>query len=290
MSVHRQRRAFTQIRIQPSEEDKPVMSAETDQRCRTFEQNRDRSRRRTRRTVHAAGFAAVLAAVFASASPASADIAVSHSAKGGELRGGRLILRGVSGRVSWWDVSDANSSGTASVRRMHRRLFRPGAPVTGVLHIAGARDSDEPSFRLSKPRYSAPRRTVSYNAEPLHTQPQSSAVAHAATPRRFGAASLSIVSSVASGGRGGNDCEMAFTNLTSAPYVQGNPIKLVSAEKWDTDEWSPAPPTSLITFHHGANFRSEGGLWRGCSQSTVWRFFPMCIVGSGCGPEGTFTF
>ncbi|HKR97996.1 MAG TPA: hypothetical protein VJU79_00650 [Candidatus Dormibacteraeota bacterium] len=242
--------------------------------------------------MRAAGFAAVLAAMLASASPASADIAVSQTAQGGELRGGRLILRGVSGRVSWWHVSDANSSGTESVRRMHRRLFRPGAPVTGVLHIAGSRDSDEPTFRLSKPRYSARRRTVSYQAKPQHSQPRSSAVAHAAAPLRFGAASLSIVpdSSLASGDRGGNICEMSFANFTNEPYVQGNPIQLVSAQKFDTDEWNPAPPTSIIGLSQGAYFRSEGGLWRGCSQSTVWHFIPLCRVDRGCGPDGTFTF
>jgi hypothetical protein len=251
------------------------MFAETEQRSRTFEQKGDRSRPRVGRAVSAACLAAVLAAgMLASASPASADIAVSHSAKGGELRGGRLILRGVSGRVSWWHVTDANTSGTESVRRMHRRLFLPGTPPTGRLHIAGSRDGDEPTFRLSKPRYNASRRTVSYKAKPLRSKPLSRAAAHAAAlraPRRFGAASLSIVPhpTVASGDNGGNDCQVEVDNpLGGGGYGD---LDLQSSSKWDTDDWDPTQtPPAVIQSGSDEHYESMGGLWRGCHNETVW--------------------
>ena len=92
--------------------------------------------------------AGLLAAALASASPASASIAVSHHAKGGELRDGRLILRGVSRKMSY--STDAGQSGTESVTRVHRRLFLPGAPATRTLHITGAH-GDQPTFKLAEP-------------------------------------------------------------------------------------------------------------------------------------------
>jgi hypothetical protein len=106
--------------------------------------------------------AGLCALVPATASAASATL-ITHSAKSGELQGGRLTLRGVSGRVTY--VLNSGRRGTLSVRRLHRRLFLPGLPATGTLHVAGYRGGDEPSFRLSKPRRNAARHTVSYRAK-----------------------------------------------------------------------------------------------------------------------------
>jgi hypothetical protein len=71
---------------------------------------------------------------------------------------------------------------------------------------------------------------------------------------------------------------------------QGNPIQLVSADQWDTDDWYEPPRTDLIDFNDSSDFVSEGGWLRGCEMTTVWHFYPRCFVGSGCGPSGTFTF
>jgi hypothetical protein len=259
-----------------------------------------RSERSSRRLwgagLAAAVAAGLLAAGLAGASDVSAATVVTHSAKSGEFKGGRLILRGVSGRVSY--VISGGRSGTVSVRRLHRRLFLPGAPATATLHVAGMRGGDERTFRLTKPRYSAARRTVSYRAKPLDNKPLPSRAARASgfeVPRRFGAASLSILGHprLTGGDNGGNDCEMNVANLTDGfptRSTRGNPIQLVSSQQWDTDDWAPPPSTSIIFYDGGSDFVSEGGLWRGCAQSTVWHFVPACIVGEGCGPSGTFTF
>ena len=107
--------------------------------------------------------AAVLSALAPSSSAAAGAAMVVHSAKSGELKAGRLILGGVRGRVTW--TGNDGRSGVVSVERVHRRLFVPGIPyATGLLHVAGHRGGDEPVFRLSRPRYSAARRTVSYRA------------------------------------------------------------------------------------------------------------------------------
>jgi hypothetical protein len=150
--------------------------------------------------VAAVGLVAVLAGWLAAA-PASAQgppgvgTVFVHSAKSGELDGGRLTLQGVGRRVTWAHHSDR--SGVIAVRRLHRMLFSPkAAAATGTLHVAGHRGGDELTFKLSNPRYNRARRTVSYRAKPLNNKPLPSRAAAqaAAAARRFGAASLSIVS------------------------------------------------------------------------------------------------
>ena len=109
---------------------------------------------------------ALLAAWLIAATPASAQTPPAgamfvHSAKSGELGGGRLMLHGVSGRVTW--AHHSGRSGVVALTRMHRQLFSARTPAaTGTLHVAGNRGGDELTFRLSKPRYNASRRTVSY--------------------------------------------------------------------------------------------------------------------------------
>jgi hypothetical protein len=84
-------------------------------------------RRRARLvTVVAAGlFAAWLAGA-----PGAPALTFVHSAKSGELRGGRLILRGVSGRVTYFTSSGRTA--TATLKRVHKGVFLPGRPATGV--------------------------------------------------------------------------------------------------------------------------------------------------------------
>ena len=139
------------------------------------------------RSLRVAGLAIVVAGLVAAPAQAGTGYATTftHSAKSGELKGGRLMLRGVGGRVTY--VTNAGRSGRLSVRRLHRRVIVRGRPATGTLHVAGLRGGDEPVFRLSRPRYNAARRTVSYRAKSLSKRRLPGRGV------RFGAASLSIV-------------------------------------------------------------------------------------------------
>jgi hypothetical protein len=261
------------------------MFADTEQRSRTFEQRGDRLRWRAGGALSAAGLAAVVAAglvaaLLASASAASAATLVSHSAKSGELSGGRLVLRGVSGRATY--VTGTGRAGTVPVRRLHRRLFQPGKPATGALNPAGYRGGEAPTFRLSQPRYNASRRTVSYGAKPLGREPLPRRAARA--PRRFGAASLSIVPhpTLATGGSGGNDCQ-AMIEFPGIWHSETS-LSLQSSSNWDTDTWIESPPQYLEQGDE-AEVSSEGGLGRGCHFETVW-----VTQGQGVdGPYSTFT-
>ncbi|HEY1274954.1 MAG TPA: hypothetical protein VGF25_08585, partial [Thermoleophilaceae bacterium] len=190
---------------------------------------------RGRRTALAAAGAAVVA--LAVALPAAATTTVTHSAASGELAGGRLVLHGVHGKVTW--ARDSGDVGRISVRRLHRRAFAPGHPsAVGVLHVAGYRGGDEPAFRLSKPRYNSARRTVSYRAKPLDNKPvRGRAVRAAGTrPTRFGAASLSIVPAPEIDGQ---HCHGKFGNGTTFPLF-------AQSSSWDTDSWDSDPNNDLL--------------------------------------------
>lgn len=79
----------------------------------------------------------VVPPAIAAADPGGATMFV-HTANGGELGGGRIILRGVGRQVAW--VTSGGRSGVVSVGRLHRRLFPRRTPAaTGLLHIAGQR-------------------------------------------------------------------------------------------------------------------------------------------------------
>jgi hypothetical protein len=174
------------------------MLTDTEKRSGIFKGSGPRLRRRGRWAGAAAGFVAVAAAGLLAAVPAAAqapprDAVFVHSATSGELGGGRLALQGVSGRVTWAHAS--GRSGVMKVKRLHRMLFSAKtARATGILHVAGHRGGDELAFKLSRPRYNAARRTVSYKIERLGGGRLPSRGAQAAgAPRRFGPASLSIV-------------------------------------------------------------------------------------------------
>ena len=239
------------------------------------------ARFRLRLTAVALGAAAaalfVLAPTSASAAPGGAAMFV-HSAKSGELQGGRLMLRGVGRQVTW--VLNGGSSGVVPIRRLHRRLFAPGtAPATGALHIAGQRGGSEATFRLSRPRYKAVRGAVSYRARRLDKRRGASAAGFR-LPRRFGAASLSIVGSPRRLGTtsGGHDCSTVVTNDSAVALVTPQ------SSAWDTDSWTQGPPGSGDAIAQGggtAAWESEGGLFRGCSNQVSW---------SVAGGSGTVTF
>jgi hypothetical protein len=149
---------------------------------------------------------AVLVAVFAAgllaAVPAFAQAPIDamfvHSAKSGELGGGRLTLQGGGPRVTW--AHRSGRSGVMAVRRMHRLVFSgANLTATGTLHVAGHRGGQELTFTLSRPRYNAARDTVSYAVRRMKGRLPGRAAGVAGIARGFGAASLSIVGTAPSG-------------------------------------------------------------------------------------------
>ena len=202
-----------------------------------------------RRWLRVAGLALVAAGAVATA-PGAAGAApghatpgyatvFTHSAESGQLKDGRLTLRGVSGRVTW--ATNAGRSGVVSVRTLHQ-LIVPGKPATGTLHAAGDRGGDELAFGLSRPRYNRARRTVSYRAEPLdnHGLPSQRARAAAASGQ-FGAASLSIVPdpSLTGGAGGGSSCLATVENDANDTFTVTS-SSLGDDQTW-TDLGYPSP-------------------------------------------------
>jgi len=228
-----------------------------------------------RLALFAATAAAVMAVAPAAAWPAARGATMFvHSAKSGELQGGRLILRSVGRRVTW--VTNGGRSGVVSVARLHRRLFLPGTPpATGTLHVAGRRPGRELVLKLSRPHYNASRQMVSYQVKRLNKRPAPSRVASASqprVPRRFGPASLSIVGAppVLGSTSGGHDCSTWFENAT-----RGYALQAIGSSNWDTDSWNPGiPPGALIHTLGTTSWESDGGLFRGCSASAVWQLIP----------------
>jgi hypothetical protein len=214
------------------------------------------------------------------AAPGGATVFV-HSARSGEVREGRLILRGVGRQVTW--ATNGGRSGVVSVARLHRRLFPKGTPpATGLLHIAGRRPGRVLALRLNRPRYGAARHRVSYRAMPL---PKGRRRARAPVPRRFGAASLSILAApaVLGGTNGGHNCSADLLNHTLYD------LEAVSASKLATDVWDPElrAGTVIDALTGIASWESDGGPLLGCSNSTVWEF-PATPV-QPAPPPGTFT-
>ncbi len=231
-----------------------------------------------RRLRHAGAGLAAIAMIALVPAQAEAESMYVHSARSADLADGRLTLHGVGRKVTWTTTN--GDVGVARITRAHNRLFAPRTLATGTLHVAGQRGGEELAFRLSRPRYSAARRTASYRARPLTKRP---AAAAAMADRRFGAASLSVVphAQVGSGGNGGNVCEMLVQNEGVRLYD----LNLVSSSQWDTDNWATGEdPPSVLSSNSGALIASEGGLWRGCSMEVVYQ-----QPAGPSNPEVTFT-
>ena len=208
--------------------------------------------------------AAFASALVLTAAPARGATTFVHSAKNGEFRGDRLVLHGIGRRVSW--VTNTGRSGVVSIKRLHRRLFPPRRPATGILHIAGDRGGDEREFRLSRPRYSAGRQRVSYRVSGLKRARLARSAA-VRGPRRFGPASLSILGApqLGSGDNGGNDCRVTIEN--NLPWE----LEASSEGKWPTDTWDPGIPFQYVLDQaQSITWGSDGGFLRGCSVSGGW--------------------
>lgn len=254
------------------------MFADAEAHSGSFEESRRRWANAAGATLRVAGpVVAVAASLFAlalvTASAAPAATVFTHSARGGQLGGGKLTLRGVGRQVSW--VTTGGRSGLASVQRTRRLLFSPGAqPASGTLHITGTR-GDELALSLSRMRYNASRRTISYRTKPLNNRPQASRpLAQGSGFRRFGAASLSIINA-----DGGNDCVTYFVNST------GSEISYVanSAQTWPTDWWAvPIANGATVPAGNETMWYSSGNFDRGCWSHAVWQF--------ASDPNSTFTF
>jgi hypothetical protein len=244
------------------------MFTKTEAQSRRFEQACRRRRSGARASLTLAGLVALTAGLVVAA-PAQAGIpyatTFTHSAKGGQLKGGRLTLRGVARRVTY--ATNAGRSGVVSVRRLHRRVIVPGRPATGTLHVAGHRGGDEPAFRLSRPRYNAARRTVSYRARPLRKRRLPGRGA------QFGAASLSIVPhpKMMGGASGGNSCVTTIGSASPA-FLQA-----VSSSHGANDAWNPAnpnpfpDPSYLLLAGNTKVWETDGDKpGDGCSNSVRW--------------------
>jgi hypothetical protein len=205
------------------------MFADTSQRFGSFEGTRPRTG-----VIFVVGLAAVLAAWLVAAAPVSAQTPPAgptvfvHSAKSGQLHGGRLILHGLRGRVTW--AHNSGRFGVMTVKRLHRRLFSRGtASATGALHVAGR----HVTLRLSRPRHNPARSTVSYRVTRLGKGrlPRQDRAPGAA--RRFGPVSLSMVASAPDVA----DCTVTVVNNSGYDLVVlDQPIKDGATA------WNPDPP------------------------------------------------
>ena len=243
---------------------------------------------RGRRAGLVAAVAAGLFAVGLAGAPGASAITFVHSAKSGELRGGRLVLHGVSGRVTYF--SSSGRTAVASVKRVHKGVFLPGRPATGVLHVAGHRGGDEPTFELSRPRYDAARRTVSFKARRLAgkrlpsgavgtagiawTRSRYGTSSQTGPSVEFGPSSLTINShpTLAPDWPAGNLCEAWIQNNTSAdPDIT---LTATDWSAWDTDTWTVTPPNAVVTDkldpHSQGQWSSQGGNLRGCHNEVTF--------------------
>jgi hypothetical protein len=250
------------------------------------------------------GFAAAAAGLLAVA-PATAPAepratTFVHSAKSGELQGSRLTLRGVPRNVTW--VSQDGRSGVLSVATLHRGLFAPAAPPgfpgsnrssrapTAALHV-GQRPGSVVALRLSRPRYNASARTLSYRVKRLNKRrvgsaaqrPGAGPVGRAAQQptRQFGPASLSIAAPASP--LDTYHCTTTVANLTD--YT----IEATASGLWPNDTWNPAIPSGALLIPSQSStlvYGSDGGFMRGCGDSSTWT-----IVDGPPGVQGvTFSF
>jgi hypothetical protein len=224
----------------------------------------------------AVGLAGSAAAATASARHEGPTLFV-QSAKSGELRGVWLTLYGVGRTVT--SSTPGGRSGVVSIARMQDRLFGPQKPpALGTLLLTGRRPGTAFVLKLSRPRYSAARRSVRYLAKRVSNGGAGASgvgSGRASRSYHFGAATLSIIGAppkVLGSSFGGNDCMTTFYNGS------GFALKAISASNWPDDTWDPSPLGQTI-YSMGdfsnqpshTTWWSDGGLFRGCSASAAWQ-------------------
>ena len=197
--------------------------------------------------------------------------------------------------------------------RVHKGVFLPGRPATGVLHVEEQHGGDEPSFKLSRPRYSAARRTVSFKARRLNGKRLSPGAAGAAeiarTPSRpgtrsqtrssltFGRSSLTVNSrpTVVPAPADGNRCEAFLENRAGA--VPDVVFSATAFSAWDTDSWIEYPPQDNhappppgvdqfggVAPGYDGQWSSQGGNLRGCHNEATFG-----LTQNGDKSPGSFT-
>lgn len=179
-----------------------------------------------------------------------------QAAKGGSFQGGRLTLRGVGRSVRWKTVGPGRHSGVVSFPLLERQLFSDNAALVATLHVASQRGVVR--LRISRPRYRARRGTVGYRVKRLDQR---------RIPRRFGAASLSIVSPPLVGSSNHHSCQTQLQDNTAYG------LQPISSSRGDLDSWAfLSPPTAVIGSNDSANWESDGAAFKGCTNTVVWKF------------------
>lgn len=181
-----------------------------------------------------------------------------QSAKGGGFHGHQLTLRGV-GRSVRWQSSLGKQSGVVSFPLLKRQLFPRNATLTADLHVAGRRGVVR--LLISRPRYSARRGTVSYRVKRLSGR---------RIPLRFGRVSLSILWAPGVGRSVGDySCQTQLQDNTAYG------LQPIDSSKSELDTWANlSPPTAVIGSNDAASWESDGALFKGCSNSVVWKLVP----------------
>ena len=231
------------------------------------------------RTVVALLAAAVTALTIAPAAFAgtpNGDALFVQAADSGTVRDGRLTLHGVSRQLAWFTDRPQRDSGTTSFGTFRKALFSKGQSApNAALDISGKGLGGIAALRLTHPSFDRRSGTVSYRVKRLkqvsgNLDHYLGRVSKRDIPDSFGASSLFIDSAF------GNTC---YTTIVDSV----GPLETVSSSKWSTDSWAPALPSSFgIGVGDSWSWGSQGGAFRGCSNSAVWQLYD--------GPSGTFTF
>ena len=200
-----------------------------------------------------------------------------QAAEGGTFHDGRLTLSGVSHQVAWFTDRPERDSGTVSFKVFRRSLFsdKQSAP-NAALDLAGKGLGGVAALRLTHPRFDAGADRITYDVKRLKNVSGNldhyvGRLSKRSLPSSFGAASLFV------DGAFGNTCYTTVVDATNAG------METVSSSKWSTDTWDPALPANFgMGSGSSWSWGSQGGAFRGCSNSAVWQLY--------AGASGTVSF
>jgi hypothetical protein len=225
----------------------------------------------------AAVLAALAIAPVASALGPRGEALFIQAADSGTFHNGKLTLSGVSHQVAWFTDRPQRDSGTVSFKVFRRSLFsgKQAAP-NAALDLAGKGLGGVAALRLTHPRFDAGAERVTYDVKRLKNVSGNlnhyvGRLSRRSLPSSFGAASLFVDNAF------GNTCYTTVIDSTSAG------METVSSSKWSTDSWDPALPSSFgMGPGDSWSWGSQGGNFRGCSNSAVWQLY--------AGASGTVSF
>jgi hypothetical protein len=111
---------------------------------------------------------------------------------------------------------------------------------------------------ISQPRYNARRSTLSYRVKRLSGR---------GIPVRFGRVSLSILLAPGLGGSSGD-----YSCQTQLEDNSAYGLEPIDSSKGELDKWANlSPPKAVIGSNDAASWESDGALFKGCSNSVVWK-------------------